>query len=96
MLAFVAYVLNNENMTHDLQTAYRAALRKLNISEVARETSRSRRVLTMYMSGERGITDAAARELIDFLRSSAQELSDAADDLEAALPPPQLKGGDRG
>lgn len=92
-LAWGEAVPNYANMPGDLEAAYQDALRKLNISEVARETSRSRRALTMYLSGERAVTEEAARELIEFLRKRGTALLDAADEVEAALSRPKLKGG---
>ena len=64
---------------------YRKALGLLNVKEVSRETGRAWRTLMAYKRSERRVTESAARELLDHLRDRSQQLTAAADALEAAL-----------
>lgn len=64
---------------------YLEALRLLNLSDLARETGRGYRTLKAYRSGERRITEAAATELVKYLRDQSKGFSAAADALAAAL-----------
>lgn len=73
------------NMGRHTKDAYLKALELLNQSEVARQTGRSYRVLTYYRRGERKVTERAARELVQYLRKRADELTAAAAALEVAL-----------
>jgi hypothetical protein len=52
---------------------------------------RGRSTLEAYKRGTRRVTEAAARELIAYLRDQAVDLTSAADALEAAL----KEGGSR-
>ena len=72
-----------------MEDAYLRALARLNVRRVADNTGRGLRTLHAYRRGERRITEAAARELLEFLRAKSSDLTKAADALEAAL----LKGG---
>ena len=79
---FVRYIAY---MGKDLEHAYREALRGLNYAEVARETGRALRTLHAYMNSSRRVTEPAAQELVDFLRSRSATFIAAADRIEAAL-----------
>ena len=73
------------HMGKDLERQYREALRGLNYAEVSRETGRGLRTLHAYMNGDRRVTQPAARELIEYLRSRSKSFTVAADKIEAAL-----------
>lgn len=64
---------------------YLEALRLLNLSDLARETGRGYRTLKAYRSGERRITEAAAKELVEYLQARSERFSAAAVALAAAL-----------
>lgn len=72
-------------MSKRLTRWYIDTLSGLNLAEVARETGRGHRTLHAYVRGERRVTDAAARELIEYLRAKADTFTAAADKMEAAL-----------
>jgi len=72
-------------MGKDLEREYREALRGLNYAEVARETGRALRTLHAYMNSSRRVTEPAARELVNYLRSRSAIFIAAADKVEAAL-----------
>ena len=72
-------------MSKDLERQYREALRGLNYAEVSRETGRGLRTLHAYMNGDRRVTEPAARELVQYLRSRSAMYSAAADRVAAAL-----------
>ncbi len=73
------------HMGKDLERQYREALRGLNLAQTARETGRGLRTLHAYMNGDRRVTESAARELVDYLRSKSETFMAAADKVEAAL-----------
>ena len=75
-----------------MEDAYLTALDRLNVRRVADVTGRGLRTLHAYRRGERGITEDAARELLEYLRAMSSDLTKAADALEAAL----LKEADDG
>jgi hypothetical protein len=72
-------------MSDELKPRYLEALEPLNLRDVERNTTRSYRTLQAYRKGERRVTEAAAEELIQYLRERAKLLTLAADNLEAAL-----------
>ena len=72
-------------MSRDLERWYRETLASLNLAEVARETGRGHRTLHGYVRQERRVTDAAVRELIEYLRTKSDTFTAAADKMEAAL-----------
>ena len=61
------------------------ALRLVTLAELERGTPRSRSAWEKYQVGERRVTEAAARELVQYLRGHAERLQQAADKLETAL-----------
>ena len=73
------------HMGKDLERQYREALRGLNLAQTARDTGRGLRTLHAYMNGDRRVTESAARELVDYLRSKSTSFTAAADKVEAAL-----------
>ena len=73
------------HMGRHVKSAYRKALKLLNLSEVSRQTGRALRTLQSYRRGERTVTEGAARELVGYLRKRAAEMEAAAAALEAAL-----------
>ena len=73
------------HMSKDLERQYREALRGLNLAQTARDTGRGLRTLHAYMNGDRRVTESAARELVDYLRSKSRSFTAAADKVEAAL-----------
>ena len=79
LVRYIAY------MGKDLEREYREALRGLNYAEVSRETGRGLRTLHAYMNGDRRVTEPAARELVQYLRSRSAMYSAAADRVAAAL-----------
>ena len=72
-------------MSADLEQWYRETLASLNLAEVARETGRGHRTLHAYVRRERRVTNAAVRELIDYLRTKSHTFTAAADRMESAL-----------
>ena len=68
-----------------MEDTYLRGLARLNIRRVADDTGRGLRTLHAYRRGERRITEAAARELVEYLRAMSSDLTGAADALEAAL-----------
>ena len=72
-------------MSADLEQWYRETLASLNLAEVARETGRGHRTLHAYVRRERRVTNAAVRELIDYLRTKSDTFTAAADKMAAAL-----------
>ena len=72
-------------MSTDLAKWYRETLASLNLAEVARETGRGHRTLHAYVRQERRVTDAAVRELIEYLRAKSDTFTAAADTMAAAL-----------
>ena len=73
------------HMSKDLEREYLAALKGLNLAQMSRETGRSLRSLHSYVSGDRRVTEEAARQLVDFLRSRSSTFLAAADRVEAVL-----------
>ena len=69
----------------DLKDRYLEGLSQVSLTGLARGTGRAIRTLTAYRRGERRVTEAAARELVGYLRSRSESLSAAAAALEAAL-----------
>ena len=57
----------------------------LNVSEFARESSRTLRTVQMYLAGDRRVTRDAGRELLEYLRQRCEDLTAAADALQAAI-----------
>ena len=53
--------------------------------DVSHWTGRGYSTLQAYRAGQRRVTSDAARELVGYLRSQAESLTEAADKLEAAL-----------
>ncbi len=68
-----------------MEDTYLRALAPLNVRRVADATGRAVRTFHSYRRGERRITEAAARELLVYLRAMSSDLTGAADALEAAL-----------
>ncbi len=64
---------------------YLKALKLVNLSRLSEATGRAYRTLQAYRRKERRVTDAAVRELAQYLRAHASSLTKAADQLEAAL-----------
>ena len=85
LLARPVSVLYITHMGKDLERQYREALRGLNLAQTARDTGRGLRTLHAYMNGDRRVTEAAAGELVDYLRSKSETFMAAADKVEAAL-----------
>jgi len=69
----------------ETEDRYREALRLVNVSELARRGKRALRTLQAYAAGERRVTNEAGRDLVCFLRERSEELTEAANRLEAAL-----------
>lgn len=55
------------------------------LGDVSEAIGRVRRTVQQYRSGERRVTEDAARRLVTYLRRRAGELTEAADELERAL-----------
>ena len=72
-------------MGTQMEDTYLRALAPLNVRRVADATGRAVRTFHSYRRGERRITEAAARELLEYLRAMSSDLTGAADALEAAL-----------
>ena len=72
-------------MGTSMEDTYLRGLARLNIRRVADDTGRGLRTLHAYRRGERRITEATARELLEYLRAMSSDLTGAADALEAAL-----------
>ena len=72
-------------MSKDLERQYRKALAPLNLTRMSRETGRSLRSLESYRSGARRPTEAAAEEMIAYLRAMSATYTAAASKVEAAL-----------
>lgn len=73
------------HMGNKVEDRYLEALRLLNLSDLAQTTGRGYRTLMAYRSGERRITEAAAKELVEYLRERSERFSAAASALAAAL-----------
>ena len=73
------------HMSKDLEREYLAALKGLNLTRMSRETGRSLRALESYRGGSRRPTEAAAQELIAYLRAMSAAHTAAASKVEAAL-----------
>ena len=54
------------------------------IGDVAQEMGRARRTVHQYLAGERTVTPEAARAMVAYLRLRSEQLTAAADRLEAA------------
>ena len=54
------------------------------IGDVARGMTRARRTVHQYLAGERTVTPEAARAMVAYLRLRSEQLTAAADKLEAA------------
>lgn len=80
-------------MAHKLDKQFRrAALRATaSLGDVAKGIGRGYRMLHAYLREERNVTPDAARGLVNYLRDRAQQLSQAADELEAVLEEPSAK-----
>ena len=74
------------HITTPMEDAYLEALSRLNVNQVSRATGRGVRTLQAYRRGERRITEAAARELVDYLRAMSSDLTQVADALDALVP----------
>ena len=55
------------------------------IGDVARGMGRARRTVHQYLAGQRTVTPAATRAMVDYLRARSEQFTAAADRLEAAL-----------
>lgn len=73
------------HMPKTTQDLYLEALELVNLSDLARATGRGYRTLTAYRKGEFNPSEAAMKETLQYLRARAEELTQAADELEAAL-----------
>ena len=78
-------VPNNGHMGKRTEDRYLEALRLLNLSDLAKATGRGYRTLMAYRKGDRRITEAAARELVQYLLDRSNEFMAVADALAAAL-----------
>ena len=80
-------------MARNLDSQFRLAAKRATASlgDVAKGMGRGYRMLHAYLRKERNVTPDAARGLIKYLRSRAQQLSRAADELEAVLEEPSAK-----
>ena len=85
-------VRNMLHMSNQVRDRYLGALSQLNVSEVARQTGRALRTLQSYQLRERRITEAAARELVAYLRERSGTFTAAADAIEAALAEEEANG----
>ena len=85
LLALPVCVQYMVHMSTDLAQWYRETLTSLNLAEVSRETGRGLRTLHSYLRRERRVTDAAVRELIEYLRAKSETFTAAADKMAAAL-----------
>ncbi len=85
LLALPMSVQYIPHMGKDLERQYLAALKGLNLAQMSRATGRSLRSLHSYVSGDRRVTEPAARELVEYLRSRSSTFLAAADKVEAAL-----------
>ena len=54
------------------------------IGDVAQGMGRARRTVHQYLAGERAVTPEAARAMVAYLRLRSEQLTAAADKLEAA------------
>ena len=72
-------------MGTQMEDTYLRALAPLNVRSAADAMGRAVRTIHSYKRGERRITEAAARELFEYLRAMSSDLTKAADALEAAL-----------
>ena len=84
-LRLPAVVHNDLHMGKQTEDLYLEALRLLNLTDLAEATGRGYRTLMAYRMGERRITEAAAKELVKYLRDQSEKFSVAADALAAAL-----------
>lgn len=80
------------HMSNKVEQRYREALERINASALARWGSRALRTIQAYAGGDRRVTADAARELVAFLRHRSEELTTAADALEAALEEEEADG----
>ena len=72
-------------MSKHLERWYRETLSELNLADVARETGRGHRTLHAYVRRERRVTNAAVRELIEYLRTKSDTYTAAANKMAAGL-----------
>ena len=75
----------NTYMKGSLEERYRQALDLVSMAELARSGERSYKTLQAYRSGYRRPTEAAARDLVDYLQGRAKESTQAAERLEEAI-----------
>ena len=73
------------HMGRQTEDRYLKARRLRNLSDLAKATGRGYRTLMAYRNGERRITEAAVKELVEYLRDQSKEFTAAADALAAAL-----------
>lgn len=73
------------HMSAETEARYREAVELVNLSDLERWGSRAYRTLQAYKTGERRVTDEAARELVEYLRDRAGKLNEAAERLAAAM-----------
>lgn len=73
------------HMSEETEARYREAVELVNLSDLERRGSRAYRTLQAYKTGERRVTDEAARELVEYLRDRAGKLNEAAERLAAAM-----------
>ena len=67
------------------------ALALVSLSDVGRGTSRARSTWQAYKLGQRRITLDAARELADYLHGRAEQCTEVADALQAAVDQEQAR-----
>ena len=85
MVAADSRVQHNMYMGKGLADAYRRALELVNMAAVSRDTGRSWWTLMSYRRGERRATEAAAQEMVQYLRAQSAEFDAAADALATAI-----------
>lgn len=73
------------HMDEPLAKSYRTALELVSLADLAVWSGRAYRTLQAYRRGERRITEAAVRELTEYLRLRSEAFTAAADALAAAL-----------
>ena len=75
----------NTYMQISLEVRYRQALDLVTMADLARSGERSYKTLQAYRSGYRRPTEAAARDLVTYLRTRAKGSTQAAERLERAI-----------
>jgi plasmid maintenance system antidote protein VapI len=72
-----------ERLTERYKVGVAAAIATM--GDVARGVGRHYRTVQNYLRDERRVTEAAAANLVRYLRDRAQQLTEAAEELDAAL-----------